>query len=154
MKRRSRWNGCQEASTAPFGADNVFAVEALAHGDAGLAGLTIVGMDGLEAAALLGDVEDVAGFRPGWRDLRREARLVGEEEGRLHQIRLTHGPRPTARRRDAGHPGVYFLRTQADGLAAPDKSLEMVPGAHYFEDTPGSREAVADLMAGWIESRL
>jgi pimeloyl-ACP methyl ester carboxylesterase len=39
-------------------------------------------------------------------------------------------------------------------LAAPDKALEMVPGAHYFETNPAHREAVADLMADWINARL
>ncbi|HEX3918888.1 MAG TPA: alpha/beta hydrolase [Caulobacteraceae bacterium] len=38
-------------------------------------------------------------------------------------------------------------------LAATDKRLEMVPGAHYFEDSEASREAAVDLMAEWIGAR-
>lgn len=40
-----------------------------------------------------------------------------------------------------------------DGLASADKSLEFLPGAHYFEDDPAHRERVADLMTAWIEKR-
>ena len=36
-------------------------------------------------------------------------------------------------------------------LAAPDKTLELVPGEHYFED--GGRDEVADLVAAWIADR-
>jgi pimeloyl-ACP methyl ester carboxylesterase len=35
-------------------------------------------------------------------------------------------------------------------LAMPDKTLEFVPGAHYFEDSEKHRISAADLMAGWI----
>ncbi|MGD0863942.1 MAG: alpha/beta hydrolase [Rhizomicrobium sp.] len=35
-------------------------------------------------------------------------------------------------------------------LAAADKTLEFLPGAHYFEDSDAHRERVADLMSGWI----
>ena len=38
-----------------------------------------------------------------------------------------------------------------DALAADDKTLELVPGAHYFEDTGPA--GVADLVAGWIGAR-
>jgi hypothetical protein len=38
-----------------------------------------------------------------------------------------------------------------DALAAEDKALELVPGAHYFEDT--GPDAVADLVADWIQAR-
>lgn len=41
-----------------------------------------------------------------------------------------------------------------DFIGSADKRLEMVPGAHYFEDAEANREAVADLMAGWMKSRL
>ena len=41
-----------------------------------------------------------------------------------------------------------------DFIGSKDKQLEMVPGAHYFEDHEAGREAVADLMAGWINQRL
>jgi len=37
-------------------------------------------------------------------------------------------------------------------LAAPDKTLEFLPGAHYFEDSQAHRERAIDLMAAWIEN--
>ncbi|MFT3976234.1 MAG: alpha/beta hydrolase [Sphingomonas bacterium] len=40
-----------------------------------------------------------------------------------------------------------------DSLASGDKKLELVPGAHYFEDSVACRENVADLMAAWIGER-
>ncbi len=39
-------------------------------------------------------------------------------------------------------------------LAAPDKTLEMVPGAHYFEDSETHRNAMVDLVAAWIAARV
>jgi pimeloyl-ACP methyl ester carboxylesterase len=39
-------------------------------------------------------------------------------------------------------------------IVAPDKSLELIPGAHYFEDSEDNREAAADLMAAWIRERI
>jgi fermentation-respiration switch protein FrsA (DUF1100 family) len=41
----------------------------------------------------------------------------------------------------------------ADAIGSKDKTLEMVPGAHYFEDSMPHRESVVDLMAQWINSR-
>ena len=35
-------------------------------------------------------------------------------------------------------------------LAAPDKTLELIPGEHYFET--GGRDDVADLVTAWIQS--
>ena len=37
-------------------------------------------------------------------------------------------------------------------LAAEDKALELISGAHYFEDTGPT--AVADLVAAWIQARV
>ena len=39
-------------------------------------------------------------------------------------------------------------------LAAQDKTLEFVPGAHYFEDSELHRNRAADLMAGWIDRHV
>ena len=39
-------------------------------------------------------------------------------------------------------------------IVAADKTLELVPGAHYFEDSEEHREAAADLMAAWIKERI
>jgi pimeloyl-ACP methyl ester carboxylesterase len=40
-----------------------------------------------------------------------------------------------------------------DSLGSADKSLEFVPGAHYFEDSDANRTAGIDLMAAWIAAR-
>ncbi len=49
--------------------------------------------------------------------------------------------------------GVFPSDAQAifEAVAAKDRSLEMVPGEHYFET--GGRDAVADLLAAWINAR-
>jgi alpha-beta hydrolase superfamily lysophospholipase len=51
-----------------------------------------------------------------------------------------------------GDTGVFpsDARTIFAALAATDKTLEFLPGAHYFEDNPACRDGVADLMAAWI----
>jgi hypothetical protein len=41
-----------------------------------------------------------------------------------------------------------------DFIGSEDKSLHLVKGAHYFEDSAHERIAVADLMAEWIRSRF
>jgi pimeloyl-ACP methyl ester carboxylesterase len=38
-------------------------------------------------------------------------------------------------------------------IAAKDKKLEMIHGAHYFEDSIQNRTNVADMMASWIKAR-
>jgi fermentation-respiration switch protein FrsA (DUF1100 family) len=40
-----------------------------------------------------------------------------------------------------------------DSIASPDKKLELVKGAHYFEDSEAFRETAIDLMAAWIDER-
>ena len=40
-----------------------------------------------------------------------------------------------------------------DHIGSTDKELELVKGAHYFEDSDADRDAVADLMAAWIERK-
>jgi pimeloyl-ACP methyl ester carboxylesterase len=49
--------------------------------------------------------------------------------------------------------GVFPSDARAihDALAAEDKTLELLPGAHYFEDTGPA--AIADLVAAWIQDR-
>jgi pimeloyl-ACP methyl ester carboxylesterase len=39
-------------------------------------------------------------------------------------------------------------------LAARDKRLELVPGAHYFEDSQSNRRAVVELMVEWLRGKL
>jgi pimeloyl-ACP methyl ester carboxylesterase len=41
----------------------------------------------------------------------------------------------------------------ADALASADKTLEHMPGDHYFREPAGARDAVADLTAEWVGSR-
>lgn len=38
-------------------------------------------------------------------------------------------------------------------IGSRDKTLQMLPGQHYLEDSRGHREGVADLMDDWIKSR-
>jgi pimeloyl-ACP methyl ester carboxylesterase len=40
-----------------------------------------------------------------------------------------------------------------NALPEGDKTLEFLPGAHYFEDSTAHRDRVADLMTAWIEKR-
>ncbi|MGD0141558.1 MAG: alpha/beta hydrolase [Rhizomicrobium sp.] len=51
-----------------------------------------------------------------------------------------------------GDTGVFpsDARQIFEALAATDKTLEFLPGAHYFEDSDAHRQRVADLMSGWI----
>jgi pimeloyl-ACP methyl ester carboxylesterase len=41
-----------------------------------------------------------------------------------------------------------------EALASTDKTLEFIPGAHYFEDSESSRSHAIDLMAAWINARI
>lgn len=44
-------------------------------------------------------------------------------------------------------------RSIFDSIASRDKTLEWLPGAHYFEDSQAHRDRAADLMMRWIEAR-
>ncbi len=52
--------------------------------------------------------------------------------------------------------GVFPSDARAifEAVAAPDKTLEMIAGDHYFEDSEDRRRAAADLMAAWIVARV
>jgi hypothetical protein len=39
-------------------------------------------------------------------------------------------------------------------IASKDKTLELIPGAHYFEDGPEVRNAMASLICDWARARL
>lgn len=41
-----------------------------------------------------------------------------------------------------------------DFIGSTDKRIELIPGAHYFEDSIANRENAADLLAGWIHEKL
>lgn len=54
-----------------------------------------------------------------------------------------------------GDMGVFpsDARKIFDSIAGTDKRLELVKGAHYFEDNESQREAAIDLMGAWISER-
>jgi fermentation-respiration switch protein FrsA (DUF1100 family) len=55
-----------------------------------------------------------------------------------------------------GDMGVFpsDARLIFDALGGRDKSLEMPKGAHYFEDAPNYRDVAADIIGGWLETRV
>ena len=40
-----------------------------------------------------------------------------------------------------------------DSIGSKDKTLELIPGAHYFEDSPDNRHNAAALIADWVRAR-
>jgi hypothetical protein len=52
--------------------------------------------------------------------------------------------------------GVFLSDAHAihAAVASKDKTLELVPGAHYFEDSEANRNRAIDLMGDWIKSRV
>ena len=54
-----------------------------------------------------------------------------------------------------GDMGVFPSDARAlhAALASEDKTLELIPGAHYFEDDEARRNAMVDLISGWIDRR-
>ena len=55
----------------------------------------------------------------------------------------------------AADTGVFAsdARTIFAAIASADKSMELLPGAHYFEDDPTHRTGAADLMADWVKAK-
>jgi esterase/lipase len=41
-----------------------------------------------------------------------------------------------------------------DNLGSSDKQLQMIKGAHYFEDSRQIREDAANLLCDWVESKV
>jgi hypothetical protein len=41
-----------------------------------------------------------------------------------------------------------------DFIGSADKTLRMLPGAHYFEDSPDHRAGAVDVMSAWIAARV
>jgi hypothetical protein len=39
-------------------------------------------------------------------------------------------------------------------IGSADKTLQLIKGAHYFEDSRAERDAMADLLADWVKSRV
>lgn len=54
-----------------------------------------------------------------------------------------------------GDMGVFPSDARAihAAIGAEDKRLEMVPGAHYFEDSEACRQGAVELMADWIRGK-
>ncbi|MBL8549441.1 MAG: hypothetical protein JNJ73_05610 [Hyphomonadaceae bacterium] len=54
-----------------------------------------------------------------------------------------------------GDQGVFPSDARAihDALGAKDKRLELIPGAHYFEDTREIRETAASLVCDWVAAK-
>jgi hypothetical protein len=53
-----------------------------------------------------------------------------------------------------GDTGVFpsDARKIHGALGAADKTLHLIRGAHYFEEARADRDAMADLIAGWVEA--
>lgn len=54
-----------------------------------------------------------------------------------------------------GDMGVFPSDARAifEAVGSTDKRLDLIGGAHYFEDSEGGRDTVADLIAAWIAER-
>ena len=55
-----------------------------------------------------------------------------------------------------GDMGVFPSDARAifAAIKSQDKQLELIAGAHYFEDDEAHRNGAADLMADWIRARV
>ncbi len=73
-------------------------------------------------------------------------------QGRDHLAKFTA---PALVVQGTGDTGVFPSDAKKifDFIGSKDKRLEMVKGAHYFEDSLPHREAVVDLMVDWIKSK-
>jgi pimeloyl-ACP methyl ester carboxylesterase len=72
------------------------------------------------------------------------------------EAQLTKLELPSLVIQSLGDTGVFpsDARQIFQALAATDKTLEFLPGAHYFEDADQNRQRVADVMTAWIEARV
>jgi hypothetical protein len=52
--------------------------------------------------------------------------------------------------------GVFPSDARAifDALGSADKSLQIIPGQHYFEDSRAVRESAADMICAWVRSQI
>jgi len=55
-----------------------------------------------------------------------------------------------------GDTGVFpsDARKIFDSIGSKDKALELIPGAHYFEDSLENRHHAASLIADWVRARM
>ena len=54
-----------------------------------------------------------------------------------------------------GDAGIFpsDAHTMFEAIGAKDRSMELVPGDHYFQHD-GNRDEIADLLAGWVKERV
>ena len=73
-------------------------------------------------------------------------------QGRDHLAKFTA---PALVVQGKGDTGVFpsDAKKILDYIGSKDKKLELMPGAHYFEDSMPNREAAVDLMVDWIKSK-
>ena len=55
-----------------------------------------------------------------------------------------------------GDTGVFpsDARAICDAIGSGDKTLELIPGAHYFEDSVQHRHDAADVVCDWLKARV
>ena len=77
------------------------------------------------------------------------------EDMTLHEAQLAKLDRPALVVQSTGDMGVFpsDARGVHAAIGSTDKTLELIPGAHYFEDGEANRERMVDLITGWIEQR-
>jgi fermentation-respiration switch protein FrsA (DUF1100 family) len=73
-------------------------------------------------------------------------------QGAPHLAKLTL---PSLVIQSTADTGVFVSDTETifAAIAAADKSMELLPGAHYFEDDPAHRTRAADLIADWVKAK-
>lgn len=73
-------------------------------------------------------------------------------QGAPHLAKLTL---PSLVIQSTADTGVFTSDAQTifGAIAASDKAMEMLPGAHYFEDDPAHRTQAADLIADWVKTK-
>ena len=77
-----------------------------------------------------------------------------ESKVRVH-LQLPKLAEPALVVQGSSDTGCFLSDARAifDSLGSEDKQLEIIPGAHYFEESPTSRDRVSDLLADWVGSR-
>ena len=77
-----------------------------------------------------------------------------ESKVRVH-LQLPKVPNPALVVQGTSDTGCFVSDARAifDALGSEDKQIELIPGAHYFEESATSRDRVSDLLAEWVGSR-
>ena len=55
-----------------------------------------------------------------------------------------------------GDTGVFpsDARKIFDSIGSKDKTIELIPGAHYLEDSVEHRHRAAEMIAEWVRKRV